>query len=88
MITEVLIQPNPFTTSFNLEITSEQSKHTIIRLFNPDGRITKMFSWFLVKGTNITNITDMKPGSTGTHRLDIIDNEGMQLFSAEIIKED
>ena len=87
MITNVLVRPNPFSTSFTMEITCEQSKHTIVRLFNPEGRIIKMFSWFLIKGTNITNITELGLVKEGVCRLDILDNEGNLLHTLTIAKE-
>ena len=88
MITEVVIQPNPFSSAFNLEITSEQNKHAIIRLFNPEDRIIKMLAWYLLKGTNITKIEEIKPGSPGICKLDIIDNEGKELFAMDVLKEE
>src|SRR5689334_24951611 len=52
VITKVLIRPNAFFTAITLDVASEQSRHAIVRMYNMEGRIVKMFSWFLVRGTN------------------------------------
>jgi len=46
-----------------------------------------MFSWYLVKGTNVTAINDLHNVSSGTYALDIIDNEGTILFSYQLKKD-
>lgn len=86
MITKVTVRPNPFTTVITLEISCAQNRNIIVRMFNEEGRIVKMFSWYLVKGTNVTAINDLNNVSSGTYALDIIDNEGTLLFSYELKK--
>jgi hypothetical protein len=46
-----------------------------------------MFSWYLVKGTNVTSINELGNLEKGSFLLDIIDNEGAVLFSSRIKKE-
>jgi hypothetical protein len=82
VITKVLVRPNTFFTAMTLDVTSEQSRHTIVRMYDNEGHIIKMFSWFLVKGTN-----DITALSAGTYHLDLIDNEGKLLFSTNVTKE-
>ena len=86
MIPKVTIRPNPFFTSITIDVTASVGKHVIVRMFNDEEKIVKMFSWFLVKGINITNIgeTDMLP--LGNYSLDIIDLEGEILYSTQVIK--
>jgi hypothetical protein len=56
-------------------------------MFNEDGRIVKMFSWYLVKGTNVTAINELGNLDNGLFLLDIIDNEGNVLYSNKLTKE-
>jgi len=86
MITKVTVRPNPFTTVITLDISCAQNRNIIVRMFNEEGKIVKMFSWYLVKGTNVTAINDLDNVSSGTYALDIIDNEGTLLFSYELKK--
>jgi hypothetical protein len=86
VITKVVIRPNPFFTAITLDVASEVSRHTIVRMYNGEGRIVKMFSWFLVKGTNVTSINEVNSLSEGTYHLDMIDNEGNLLYSTNLTK--
>jgi hypothetical protein len=86
VITKVLIRPNAFFTAITLDVASEQSRHTIVRMYNLEGRIVKMFSWFLVRGTNITSINEINSLLEGTYYLDMIDNEGNLLYSTNVTK--
>jgi len=86
VITKVLIRPNAFFTAITLDVASEQSRHAIVRMYNMDGRIVKMFSWFLVRGTNVTSINEINSLLDGTYYLDMIDNEGNLLYSTNVTK--
>ncbi|WP_315821796.1 hypothetical protein [Paraflavitalea speifideaquila] len=87
VITKVLVRPNPFFTAITLDVASEHSRHTIVRMYDTEGHIVKMFSWFLVKGTNVTSINEINALSEGTYHLDMIDNEGKLLYSTNVTKE-
>lgn len=87
VITKALVRPNTFFTAITLDVTSEQSRHTIVRMYNTEGHIVKMFSWFLVKGTNVTSINEINSLMDGTYYLDMIDNEGNLLYSTNVTKE-
>jgi hypothetical protein len=86
MIPKVVVRPNPFFTSITLDVTCAQGKHVIVRMFDEDDKIVKMFSWFLVKGINITNISEVEFLPTGIYSLDIVDLEGDVLYSTHISK--
>lgn len=86
MITKVTVRPNPFHTVLTLDVTCETNRNIIVRMFNEDGRIVKMFSWYLVKGTNVTAINELSNLETGLFLVDIIDNEGKVLFSTKLNK--
>jgi hypothetical protein len=87
MIPKVIVRPNPFFTSMTLDVTCSQGKHVIVRMFNDEEKIVKMFSWFLVKGINITNIGEVDLLPHGNYSLDIIDLEGEILYSTQLAKE-
>lgn len=86
MITKVTVRPNPFYTVLTLDVTCAANRNIIVRMFSEDGRIVKMFSWYLVKGTNITAINQLGNLENGLFLLDIIDNEGKVLFSTKLDK--
>jgi hypothetical protein len=87
MIPKVIVRPNPFFTSITLDVTCSQGKHVIVRMFNDEEKIVKMFSWFLVKGINITNIGEVDLLPHGSYSLDIIDLEGEILYATQLAKE-
>ncbi len=87
MITKVTVKPNPFHTVLTLDVACETNRNIIVRMFNADGRIVKMFSWYLVKGTNVTAINDLNNLEPGLFLVDIIDNEGRVLFSTKLTKQ-
>ncbi|RZK46189.1 MAG: hypothetical protein EOO94_03220 [Pedobacter sp.] len=87
MITKVTVRPNPFYTVLTLDVSCDSNRSIIVRMFNEGGKIVKMFSWYLVKGTNVTSINELSNLESGLFLLDIIDNEGAVLFSTKITKE-
>ena len=87
MITKVTVRPNPFYTVLTLDVACDSNRSIIVRMFNNAGKIVKMFSWYLVKGTNVTSINELSNLENGLFLLDIIDNEGTVLFTSRIKKE-
>ena len=87
MITKVTVRPNPFYTVLTLDVACDSNRSIIVRMFNEAGKIVKMFSWYLVKGTNVTSINELGSLENGMFQLDMIDNEGKVLFSSKITKE-
>lgn len=87
MITKVTVRPNPFYTVLTLDVACDSNRSIIVRMFNDAGKIVKMFSWYLVKGTNVTSINELGNLENGLFLLDIIDNEGSVLFSSRITKQ-
>ncbi|WEK35265.1 MAG: hypothetical protein P0Y53_22470 [Candidatus Pseudobacter hemicellulosilyticus] len=83
-----MVRPTPFSSSFTLEVVCAQSKHTIVRLISEQGRILKMFSWYLIRGTNITSISDTKNLPIGSYKLDVTAVEGTILYSTNVTKEE
>ena len=84
MITEILVNPSPFKSSFTLEISCNQNIHAIVRLINAEDRIIKLFSWYLLKGANITNIDEILSTTSGKCRLDVIDQHGELLHTIDV----
>ena len=87
MITKVTAKPNPFFTSITLDVVCKQSRHTIVRMFDMNDRIVKMFSWYLVKGTNVTTINELNSLGGGTYSVDIIDSDAKVLYATKLRKE-
>ena len=87
MITKVTVRPNPFNTVLTLDVACDSNRNIIVRMFSEEGRIVKMFSWYLVKGTNVTAINELGNLSHGLFLIDIIDNEGTVLFSSKLEKQ-
>ena len=87
MITKVTVRPNPFYTVLTLDVSCDTNKSIIVRMFNEAGKIVKMFSWYLVKGTNVTSINELGNIGKGRFLLDFIDNDGTVLYSSRFIKE-
>ncbi|NML23244.1 hypothetical protein HHL16_20365 [Pseudoflavitalea sp. G-6-1-2] len=84
MINEVLVNPDPFTNAFTLEINCNQNLHAIVRLINAEDRIVKLFSWYLLKGANITSIEDISSTVGGKCRLDVINQDGTLLHTIDV----
>ncbi len=87
MITKVTVRPNPFHTVLTLDVSCESNTNIIVRMFSQEGRIVKMFSWYLVKGTNVTAINELGNLTNGLYVIDIIDQEGKVLFATKHSKE-
>ncbi len=87
MITKVTVRPNPFYTVLTIDIACNSNMNIIVRMFSEGGRIVKMFSWYLMKGTNVTAMNELSNLGNGKYLLDIIDNQGTVLFSIDLIKE-
>jgi hypothetical protein len=86
MITRVTTRPNPFSKSITIDIACDHSKHVIVRMTQVNGKIIRMFGWYLMKGTNITAINELSALEQGDYFIDIIDQEGNILFSTPVQK--
>jgi hypothetical protein len=82
----VTTRPNPFNTCVTLDVMCEQNKHIIVRMFDEAGKIIKMLSWYVMKGSNVTSINELSVLTSGEYLLDIIDTDGIVLFSTNISK--
>jgi len=86
MITRVTTRPNPFSRSITIDIACDHSKHVIVRMTQVNGKIIRMFGWYLMKGTNITSINELSALEQGDYFIDIIDQEGNILFTTPVQK--
>ena len=84
---KVTTRPNPFLTSVTLDVTCDQNKHIIVRMFDEGGKIIKMLSWYIMKGSNVTSINELNILNNGQYFLDIIDTEGTVLFNTKLSKQ-
>jgi hypothetical protein len=87
MSLKVTTRPNPFFTSVTLDVTCDQNKHIIVRMFDEAGKIIKMLSWYVMKGSNVTSINELNILNNGQYFLDIIDTEGTVLFNTTLSKQ-
>jgi hypothetical protein len=87
MTTRISIKPNPFSTTITIEITCDSSKHIVVRMCDYEGKIIKMFGWYLMRGTNVTAIQELRQISTGEYRVDVMDQDGGLLYSSTVSKE-
>ena len=87
MSLKVTTRPNPFFTSITLDVTCDQNKHIIVRMFDEAGKIIKMLSWYVMKGSNVTSINELNILKGGQYFLDIIDTEGTVLFNTMLSKQ-
>lgn len=85
MNVKVSIRPSPFATTITLDVSTSASKHVIVRLTDEDGRIVRMFGWYLMKGINITSLQELKSIHNIVHVLDILDQDGTMLYNSKII---
>lgn len=81
----MLIRPNVFYSSIVVEARCEQNTHTIVHITNTNGKIVKMFGWYLLKGSNITTIHDLEPGMLHDYKMIICDNQGNVLFESDLV---
>jgi hypothetical protein len=72
--------------SSNSETRNPHSKHVIVRMTQVNGKIIRMFGWYLMKGTNITSINELSALEQGDYFIDIIDQEGNILFTTPVQK--
>jgi hypothetical protein len=82
----VTTRPNPFFTTVTLDVTCDQNKHIIVRMFDEAGKIIKMLSWYVMKGSNVTSINDLNILNSGKYFLDVIDTDGTVLFNTILSK--
>ncbi len=87
MSMKVTTRPNPFFTSVTLDVICDQNKHIIVRMFDEAGKIIKMLSWYVMKGSNVTSINELHILNNGQYFLDIIDTEGTVLFNTTLSKQ-
>ena len=87
MSMKVTTRPNPFFTSVTLDVICDQNKHIIVRMFDEAGKIIKMLSWYVMKGSNVTSINELHILNNGQYYLDIIDSEGTVLFNTRLSKQ-
>jgi len=87
MSTQIMAHPNPFLSCITLEIETGKAEHSIVYLFDSDGKIVKMLSWDLKKGMNITRLNHLDKLLNGMYFLDIINELGQIMHQLKVVKE-
>ena len=83
---QITTRPNPFVSSITLEITTTEDKPGVVRMVGEDGKIYQLFLWQLKKGINISNISNLNRLANGKYLVDVMDQDGHVLCSADVIK--
>lgn len=85
-ISGVSVRTTPSMYTITIEVSSKENRHIIVRLLNTEGKIERMLGWYVIKGANITTISETTQLPIGTYRLDIIDNEGLVIYNTQLQK--
>ena len=68
----------------NLHIYSDANKDIIVRLFNDEVKMVRMFTWYVLKGENNKVLNQQGAIEEKWCLLDIVDFGGSVLFSTKI----
>ena len=79
--------PNPFKDTLSFEVEVENNISTIVTIFDESGKIIKLLSWNLKKGTNKTTLSDLDSVASGPYAMEIRDMKGNTLFNTTLTKE-
>jgi len=79
--------PNPFKDTLSFEVEVDNNISTIVTIFDESGKIIKLLSWNLKKGTNKTTLSDLEHVASGAFTLEIKDMKGYVMFSTILTKE-
>jgi hypothetical protein len=71
--------------TITIEVSSGQSRHTIVRLLNEDDKIIRMFSWYLLNGVNSVTLDNLNKDEMSGYWLDLLDYEGNTIFVTQIL---
>ena len=80
----VNVTADQHTSSIIIDITSPDNRNTIVRMLNRDRKIIKIYSWYLMKGRNITTIKNYDQLETGLYIFQIMKIGGDIIFSGRI----
>lgn len=72
------------SSSIIIDITAPDNRNTILRMMNRDRKIIKIYSWYLMKGRNITTIKNYDQLETGWYILQLMKIGGDIIFSGRI----
>ena len=72
------------TSSIIIDITSPDNRNTIVRMMNRERKIIKIYSWYLMKGRNITTIKNYDELDTGWYIFQIMKIGGDIIYSGRI----
>jgi hypothetical protein len=86
MINKLSAYPNPFLNNITIEISTDMDDHAIVRLRERKGRIVRMFSWNVAKGSNLCSLNDLDELKSGDYILDAVNEEGIVLGNAKVMR--
>lgn len=86
MINKLSAYPNPFLNNITIEISTDTDDHAILRLRERKGKIVRMFSWTILKGSNLCSLTDLDELPTGDYILDAVNEDGIVMGNAKVMR--
>ena len=86
MSTHLSAYPNPFHDQLSFEVEVENNISTIVKIVDDGGKIIKLLSWNLKKGTNKTSLHDLEMLAEGSYYVDFKDMKGNKIFSTTLQK--
>jgi len=72
------------SSSIIIDITAPDNRNTIVRMMNRERKIIKIYSWYLMKGRNITTIKNYDELETGWYIFQIMKIGGDIIYSGRI----
>ena len=67
-----------------IDVTSPDNRNIIVRLLNSEKKIIKTYSWYLMRGRNITSIKNYDQLESGLYKLQIMKIGGDIIFSSQL----
>jgi len=86
MVNKLSAYPNPFVNNITIEISTDADDHAILRLRERKGKILRMFSWNIFKGSNLCSLNDLDDLAPGDYILDAVNEEGVVMGNAKIMR--
>ena len=86
MVNKLSAYPNPFVNNITIEISTDKDDHAIVRLRERKGKILRMFSWTILKGSNPCSLIDLEELKPGDFILDAVNEEGIVMGNAKVMR--
>ncbi len=85
-ITKTATFPNPFVSTVQVNILSEETQTVTIRMQDVSGRTVEQLKWTIQKGNNSTSLNNLSQLPKGMYMISINGENGEQLYSSKLMK--